>query len=579
MTRDPVLQQALQDARQGRLAQGIQSVRRLVQKQPRNADALQVLAFLLTNAGQAQQALHFLQQAIQVAPHIAAFRNNLGTALVQLGRWAEARPHLEKAVELDPKYPLPYLGLTFVSAALHDSAAALRWSELGLQLRPDWPELLNARAGALEAADRLDESIATLEDIIRRRPGEPTWQTNRLMALNYTCRAPREIFEAHRAYGALCPAPSARTACADDPERPLRLGVLSADLRTHSVTFFAEAFLRARPARWTLVAFSNSTPTPKDPLTQRLRPLFDEWVEVATLDDTALAEAIRARRIDVLLELNGHTSGNRLSALGTRPARLTVSALGYPNTTGHPAVDLRLVDSITDPPGAEALATERLLRLDPCFLCYTPPAEAPEPALPSPDAPIVFGSFNLTAKISPATIALWRQCLDAVPEARLLLKAKSTADPAHRAHLSARLAEGGIPPERVELVAYAPTLAEHLALYRRMHVALDPTPYNGTTTTCEALWMGVPVITLVGDRHAARVGASLLQAIGHGEWVAADLSGYVGAAVRLARDREELSRLRQSLRGELSASPLLDRAAYGARLFAALRTAWQETLA
>ncbi|MBS0660082.1 MAG: tetratricopeptide repeat protein [Verrucomicrobia bacterium] len=575
MTPDPTLAQAMQDARQGRLSQAIQNVRRVVQRQPKNADALQVLAFLLTQAGQAQQALHFLQQAIQVAPEVPAFRNNLGTALVQLGRFAEARPHFEKAIELDLKYPMPYLGLSFVCTTAQDSAAALRLSELGLQLRPGWPELMQVRASALEAADRLDEALATLDELIRLRPSDPALRPNRLMALNYTCRPARELFAAAREYHALCPPAPAWPVEESARERPLRVGVLSSDLRTHSVAFFLEALLHSRPNRWTLIAFSNSTPSPKDPLTQRLRPRFDEWIETVALDDAALDEAIRGRRIDVLLELNGHTTGGRLSALQRKPAPLIVSALGYPNTTGHPAVDLRLVDSITDPPGAEAFCTERLLRVDPCFLCYTPPADAPAPALPPEDAPLTFGSFNFTAKLSAPTIALWAQCLAAAPGSRLLLKAKSTADPSHREHLLARLEAGGIDPARVELLAYTRTMTEHLGLYGRVHVALDPTPYNGTTTTCEALWMGVPVVTLAGDRHAARVGASLLHALGREEWVASDASGYIGTAVRLATDRAELARLRTALRPQMAASPLTDAAAYSARVFAALAEAWR----
>jgi predicted O-linked N-acetylglucosamine transferase (SPINDLY family) len=253
-----------------------------------------------------------------------------------------------------------------------------------------------------------------------------------------------------------------------------------------------------------------------------------------------------------------------------------VSAIGYPNTTGVPAVDWRVVDSITDPPGSEHLCTERLLRLDPCFLCYSPPQEAPEPALPEADAPITFGSFNNAAKIGPTSIELWARVLKAVPGSRLLLKSQTLSDAAGRARIEKRFAQAGIEASRLELVAYSKTRQEHLELYKRVHVALDTTPYNGTTTTCEALWMGVPVLTTLGDRHAARVSASLLHAAGHPELVAKDADAFVQLAASLAQDRARLATLRTNLRGELRASPLCDAPAYAARFHAAIRDCWKQ---
>ena len=289
----------------------------------------------------------------------------------------------------------------------------------------------------------------------------------------------------------------------------------------------------------------------------------------------SLDDAIRAERIDVLVELSGHTGANRLTALASKPAPVIVSAIGYPNTTGLPAVDWRVVDSITDPPGAEAFCTERLLRLDPCFLCYRPPDLDVEPAMPAAD-PVTFGSFNNSAKIGAECTALWARVLQAVPGSRLLVKTQTLADPAVQQAIRRRLAEGGIDEDRVELIAQASTRAEHLALYGRVHVALDSVPYNGTTTTCEALWMGVPVVALLGDRHASRVSASLLSAAGHPEWVAEDAEGVVRIAAALAGDTPHLAAIRSSLRDELRASPLLDSKAYAQRFHAAIRGCWRE---
>ncbi|MEI7878677.1 MAG: hypothetical protein WCI96_12240, partial [Planctomycetota bacterium] len=252
------------------------------------------------------------------------------------------------------------------------------------------------------------------------------------------------------------------------------------------------------------------------------------------------------------------------------------SAIGYPNTTGHPQVDWRVVDAITDPPGTDDRCTERLLRLDPCFLCYEPNLDACEPVMPAENAPVTFGSFNLTSKVGDETIRLWSAVMAAVPDSRLLLKSISIADPSTRRRVLERIAAGGIDPARIEALGYTERPADHLALYSRVHVALDSTPYNGTTTTCEALWMGVPVVVLEGDRHSARVGMSLLRAAGRAEWIARNSSEFVAIAAGLAQDRARLCDWRTNARAVLRDSTLLDASGYGARFHAALRYAWTD---
>ncbi|MCE2881069.1 MAG: hypothetical protein LW636_01725, partial [Planctomycetaceae bacterium] len=391
-----------------------------------------------------------------------------------------------------------------------------------------------------------------------------------LLALNYSSRPADEIAAAHRAYASCVRGPAAAP-----PRRaaggPLRVGVLSGDLRTHSVGYFAEVFLRRAPSEVEWVVFSTAVPDAGDAMMARFRAEASEWVECAFLDDAALDAAIRARQLDVLLELSGHTAGARLAALDRKPAPAIVTAIGYPNTTGHPAVDARIVDSTTDPEGAERLSTERLLRIDPCFLCYTPPADAPAPEMPAADAPFTFGSFNLSTKVGADAVSAWAHAMRAVDGSRLLVKSRTLEGEHAREHFLSRLEQGGIARERVEIVGYTKGVAEHFALYRRVHVALDTMPYNGTTTTCEALWMGVPVLTVVGDRHAARVGASLLRAAGLGAWVAQNTDELAGIAAALARDHGALAAWRRNLREILRSSALLDQAAYHQRFVAALR--------
>ena len=574
MSAEGPVQRALRDAREGRLDAAVAALRFLVQRQPANLEAVQALGLLLTQAGQVAQAVHQLARAVQAAPQVPAFRNNLANALMAAGRHGDAAEQCRKALEIDPRYERAWLGLALAETARGEIDAAIGACERGAALRPEWAELARAHANALEAADRIDDAVLVLERAVACAPGDADLRARLLLALNYTTRGAVAIADAHRGYAASVARPGARGVRDADPARPLRVGVLSGDLRTHSVGYFAEPWIATRPSGVTLVAFHATPPAADDPMETRFRRAFDEWHEAAFLDDAALERAIRAARIDVLVELSGHTAGSRLRALGGKPAPVIVSAIGYPNTTGHPAVDFRVVDSTTDPPGAEALATERLLRIDPCFLCYQPPVDAPEPAMPK--GPFTFGSFNLTTKVSEQTLALWSGALAAVPGSRLLVKSKALGGESARRHFLERLAGAGIPAERAEIVAYTKGVAEHVALYARVHVALDTTPYNGTTTTCEALWMGVPVVTIEGDRHASRVGASLLRAAGHGEWVARDAADFRAIVARIAGDTAGLVRLRSGLRASLAASPLCDRAAYAARFHAALRAAWTE---
>ena len=575
MSSQQTLQRALQDAQSGRLDVAIAAVRTVVRVQPRNADALQMLGLFLSQAGQHAQAVVQLERAVAIAPQVAGYRNNLGNALMGAGRARDAAAQFRAAVELDQAYARGFLGLGLALAELHDSEGAAEACRRGLALRPVWPELALCAAAALEAGDRLPEAIEWLRTAVAASPAHEQLRGRLAFALNYVEMPAAELAAEHRAYrdrlarAAMQPPDRPR-----DPARPLRIGVLSGDLRTHSVGFFAEPIYRTKRPGDAIVSFSTSAPAPHDAMQARFRDLSDSWVEAAMLSDEALDRAIREQGIDVLVELSGHTRGGRLPALDRKPAPVIVTAIGYPNTTGHPAVDWRIVDSVTDPVGTEDLCTERLLRIDPCFLCYAPSADAGQPVLPPGDAPVTFGSFNLTSKVTDATIALWSAVLAAVPGSRLLVKSKSIADPSTRERVQRRLAAGGIDPSRLETVVYTAGAAEHFALYGRVHAALDTTPYNGTTTTCEALWMGVPVVTLEGDRHAARVGASLLRAAGRPGWIARTPTEFAGIAAGLVRDRSALAAWRGGAREALRASPLLDVDAYGRRLHGALREAW-----
>jgi predicted O-linked N-acetylglucosamine transferase (SPINDLY family) len=557
----------------GRLEKAIKSVQRILKRQPNDHNAAQILSLLFVQSGRPESALPYLRMAVEAEPRASQYRNNYAHTLLQLGRYAEAAEQWQRAVEFDPQYGFGWLGLATARLRLNDSAAAREAAERGLALRSNWPEMANALALALAAGDEVEAAVAVCERVLTAAPQSAILRSTCLLLLNYFSEDNQRLFEAHREFGRQHSRPLQVPRLYTKEDRSLHIGVLSADLRTHSVAFLAEPILRYSPP-WAKLTVFSLTATPNDKITQRFRSLGHRWIEVGAMDDAALNNLIRTEQIDVLLELQGHTGGNRLPALADKPAPVIVNALGYPNTTGLAAIDWRLVDSITDPPGAEAFCTEQLLRLNPCFLSYSPPSDAPAPQFPPSDAPITFGAFNALGKMTQQTLQLWAEILTTLPGSRLLFKTTAFSDPAARSHFIQRLsAAAGIDPERYE-IAPGTGMVEHMAAYGRVHVALDTTPYNGTITTCEALWMGVPVICLAGNRHAARVSASLLNAIGKSEFVAQSAQEYVATAVRLAQDRAALEQLRFSLRETMRQSPLLDATAYSERFYAALRQCW-----
>ena len=572
---DPsVWDRAMQMQAAGKADDAIAMVRVQQRLRPRDAELMNLMAVLLWGTGRLDEALRQAERAVALQPANGSFLNTLGVTLSFMGRLHDAVAAWERATAADPRNPLAWISLAGTLPRIERAGDGVAAGRRGAGLDPGSAAAHNALASALKNAGRMDEAIEAAREAVRIAPDDARLRSQLLLFMNYGSMPADALAREHRSFGAACPParPAARTD--PDPDRPLRIGVLSGDLKDHSVAFFVDAILDAMPAGSGCVAFSTMVAAEGDTTAARLRARFADWVEAWRLTDDGLDDAIRARKVDVLLELSGHTSGSRLAALRSAPAPVVVTAIGYPNTTGLPAVGWRIVDSVTDPPGSDALCTERLLRIDPCFLCYRAPEGAPDPAMPPEDAPVTFASFNNAAKVGDECAALWARVLASVPGSRLLLKSASLADPAVRATVSGRMAAAGISADRLELVARTASRAEHLALYARVHVALDTVPYNGTTTTCEAMWMGVPVACMLGDRHAARVSASLVAAAGHPEWAAADADGFVATATRLAGDRDGLARVRSGLRAGMAGSALMDAGAYGARFHAALRRGW-----
>ena len=573
---DSIHDRAQREVAAGRVDAALAAVRLHLKIRPKDIDAMALLGELLSTAGQFDLAVQQFTRLVAMQPESGMLRYNLASALIDARRVKEAVVELERLQQAEPGNIAPYLALAVAYVEVDQTAKAIEAARRAVAIDPTLAAAAGNLSYAYTRAGMTEESYRAARIGVDANPNEPKLRSMMLLAMNYTDATPEAIAQAHRDYGRVV-GPAVRPARTDpEPERPIRVGLLSGDMRDHSVAFFVEPFLRHADPRVSFEIFSNCAPGTQDATSKRLRGYAAAWHDCGHMPHNAIDPLIRSRNIDVLIELSGHAGEPRLLALIEKPAPVLITAIGYPNTTGVPAIDWRLVDAITDPPGSEGLCTERLLRIDPCFLCYTAPTQAPEPELPEASQPITFGSFNNATKIGLRSVELWARVLQAVPGSRLLMKAQSLTDTTGRQVIMDRFAAAGITADRLELVAYTKTRDEHLRLYNRVHVALDTVPYNGTTTTCEALWMGVPVLTTLGNRHAARVSASLLHAAGHPELVAADTDALVQLAASLANDRPRLASLRTTLRGRMAASPLMDAPAYAARFHAALRDCWRQ---
>jgi protein O-GlcNAc transferase len=565
---------------QGRLDEAVAACRRAVSVNPRSAKAHCNLGAALCDQGLYDEAIAACREAIRLKPDLAEAYSALGTPLRQTGHFDHAVAAFRGAVRIKPDDAGAHCNLGLALRDLNrldEAVAAIRES---IRINPDLGAY-GCLASALCDQGEHEEAVETYYRAVGSKMefAEST-SSCFLFCLNYSeTISSAALFEAHCAWDERHGRPTPpRDAYANDRSagRRLKVGYVSPDFRQHSVAYFLEPLLRCHDHN-EVEAFCYAEVSAPDAGTQRFKALANHWVTTVGMSDAALAERIRSDGVDILVDLAGHTAKNRLPVFARKPAPVQVTWLGYPNTTGLDAIDYRLVDAVTDPEGnADAFATETLVRLPGGFLCYGLRDEAPVPATPPclSNGFVTFGSFNNPAKLSAATLDAWAQVLTRLPAARLLLKGKPFTDAATRTLYLDRLAERGAVADRVELVAWLPDDKAHLALYDRVDIALDPFPYNGTTTTCEALSMGVPVATLRGDRHAGRVGASLLTQVGVTDLITDSIEAYVATTVALAGDPTRLADLRRSLRPRMAASSLCDAGGFARKVEDAYRTMW-----
>jgi protein O-GlcNAc transferase len=499
---------------------------------PDDVEALLNCAVIHGRSGNPDEAGRLLERVLALAPDQPVAHANVAKLALDGHDWKRAEAAARRAVTLAPAMASGHgnLAVALKKQGNWDEAAAI--VEAGLARCPGDSALIMLEGELRQRVGDIDGAIAAY----RRAAPTPANLSSLVAAHNYGAEPTREeCFALHRAWAARFePALGAVLPPAGPPaEGRLRVGYVSPDLRDHSVAFFIEPVLAGHD-RAAVEVFCYASVARPDAVTARLARLADHWRDVASLGDEALARLIRRDRIDLLVDLAGHTLGNRLPVFAMRPAPVQANWIGYPNTTGLAAIDFRLTDAECDPPGAEAFHTERLVRLPGGFLCYRPPPDAPAAVTPPADRPFTFASYNAVAKIGPACIAAWSAILRQRRDARLRLKAVELDGAATRRRLLRAFAAHGVGAERLELRPLIASRREHLASYADVDLALDSFPYNGTTTTCEALWMGVPVLSLRGESHAGRVGASLLRQIGLEELIADDLDAYVATALALA---------------------------------------------
>jgi protein O-GlcNAc transferase len=599
--------------RSGRLIEAADRLASVCEKERDNDEAWFLRGTVLGNLGTFPQAADCLRLAVKLNPRHALSHFNLGNTLAACGQLAEAAAAYQAAQALAPGQTDVARALARVEVKRGRPDRAAEQYRRYLKTHPGDPEALGNlgaccfHLGELEAAathyrealkrradpgwldglgatlcrqGRISEALEVHREAIRLSPGHAALRSNLLLTLNYLPNiTPEEALQEHRRWEQYGNTPSRglnRFRNTVDPKRRLRIGYVSPDFRVHSVAYFLESLIANHEATEVEI-YAYSCSGQRDETTDRLHAWTHHWRDISGLDDSAAFATIQTDTIDILVDLAGHTGGNRLPLFRKRPAPVQVTYLGYPATTGLEAMDYRLTDALADPPGYEPHYREKLIRLPGCFLCYRPPVHSP-PIAPGPVAKngyITFGSFNNQAKINEDVIAVWSNLLHAVPTARLLIKNPSLSDLATRELCRARFAEHGMGGERLELIGLAATTEAHLATYHAVDIALDTFPYNGTTTTCEAIWMGVPVISLAGRAHAGRVGVTVLTALGLEAYVADTRDEYVRKAQELASGGQKLAGLRDSLRATMRNSDLCDDRTFAQRVEEAYRTMWR----
>jgi predicted O-linked N-acetylglucosamine transferase (SPINDLY family) len=563
----------------GHTQQALQAYQKAAALKPDAAEIFSSLGLVLYELKRYEEALACCQQAIALNSKLADAHNNFGLCLKAMGQLERAAASYRQAIVCNPDSASAHSNLGNVQRELSLYEEAIASYRRAIALRPGMAEAHNNLGLAQSDFGRYADASISFKRALELKPDYFDAHSNLLMAACYTSQDAQAYLSEARRYGASVAGKIAARydtwGCNLEPQR-LRVGIVSGDLCRHSVGYFIASLLEYLDTSCIeLYAYSNNPAS--DDLTIQLRRHCAAWHSVYALNDQDAAHLIQSHGIHVLLDISGHTAKNRLPVLAWKPAPVQCTWLGLPTTTGVAEMDYVLGDPIATPTEDAGHFAEQIWQLPETYLCLSIPDEAP-PASALPvlaSGYVTLGSFNNLAKVNDATVAAWSRILNALPQARLLLKAKQLKDPAIVAATQMRFAVHGIQKERLSLEATTKQRCDHLATYHRVDMALDTFPYPGVTTSAEALWMGVPVLSMQGDRFLSRTAASIAHTIGLSDWVAQSEDDYVAKAVAFAGDMPKLAALRAGLREQARRSPLFDAPRFAQHFEQSLWGMWQ----
>jgi predicted O-linked N-acetylglucosamine transferase (SPINDLY family) len=566
---------------QGKRDEAVDCYREAVALRPDYVDAHNNLGGILLSQGNPQEAESSFRRVLELKPNFIAAWYNLGNALRDQKRLNEAVVCYRKTLEMEPNYAEAHNSLGIALATSGKPAEATVAFRRAAELDPASAIAFSNLGNTLKSQRKLDEAIDCYRHAVKLDPNHAEAHSNLVLALQYRSDITlAELATAHAEYDRLHAAPlrDAWRRHENDriQDRRLRLGFVSPDFVRHPVTFFLIRVVEnLDPAQCELAGYNDRND--RDEVTDRVRAAMSIWRDVRGLSNQDLVQRIRDDRIDILFDLTGHTARNRLLVFAHKPAPIQVTWAGYVGTTGLTAMDYVLADRYEIPEGADVHYSERVLRMPDGYVTYDPPRYAPDVSpLPAPNQGYVtFGCFNNPTKFNARTFTLWSQILHRVPRSRIVFKYAGLNDPAIARGLTDAFVSHGIDPQRIECLGSSPHPAL-LAAYHRIDLALDTFPYSGGLTTCEALWMGVPVVTCPGETFASRHSLSHLSNVGLTETIASTPDEYIDRAVSLANDLPRLAALRSNLRQQMAASPLCDGKRFAANLMTLLRNAWKE---
>ncbi len=532
--------------------------------------------------GRLEEAVASFKRALTIQPNYAEACNNLGNVLTASGYLNAAVDRFRHAIKINREFAEAHNNLSNTLNAQGKHAEAIVSAQCALAQKPNFPEAYNNQGIALNALGRFKEAVDNFQRALDIRADYAEAYSNLLLAMNYQPEISIEaLYKKHCAWAKAFAHPTLDNPVFDidrSVEKRLRIGYVSPDFRAHSVAYFLEPIL-ANHDKKRFKVYCYSAVVYPDGTTERLKTMTDNWVSIVGQSDDDVAKRLHEDKIDILVDLSGHTANNRLLLFARRLAPIQVTYLGYPNTTGLQTMDYRLTDDYADPEGGtEKWYTEKLVKLNSTAWCYRPPENTPEiNKLPVEEKGVItFGSFNASYKLNENVFRLWTQILTRVARSRLLIKSKSLADPAFRERINKQFLESGISHERLMLQPHEPTHWQHMERYHEIDIVFDSFPYHGTTTTCEALYMGIPVVTLEGRDHRSRVGVSLLNQVNLQSLIARTEEEYVAIACSLAYNVDELAELRNNLRTRMGKSPLMDEAGYTQGIENAHREMWRK---